>query len=84
VASGYTCAAVALRYCFGAKKDIVSERKLIKLKELTKTVAVSEVTLNRWARNGIIPSVKCGGMWLIPESFVSELLAAAQERGGAR
>lgn len=84
MAPGHTYAAAALRHSFGAKKDIVSERKLITVRELAKMVSASEVTLYRWARNGKIPSVKCGGRLFIPESIVSELIAAAQERGGER
>lgn len=84
MALGYTYAAVVLRHSFGAKKDIVSERKLITVKELAKMVSASEVTLYRWARKGKIPSVKCGGRLFIPESLISELIAAAQERGGER
>lgn len=55
----------------------MGERKLITVKELAKLMPVSKVTLYRWAREGRIPSVKCGRKLFIPESLINDLLVDA-------
>lgn len=51
--------------------------KLLTLEEAREELRVSTITIYRWTKAGILPSVKIGGRRLIPASAIDNIINEA-------
>jgi excisionase family DNA binding protein len=55
--------------------------QILTTKELAEYLKLTEVTINKYAREGKIPALRVGGRWRFDKDKVDELLKSEEKHG---